>query len=1235
MSSDSRLERLLDRWEAAREKGQEITVDELCESCPDLTREVAAAIDVLRKTDWMVSDQDDFPPLELSDGNDRLHEKTSRLQTPLSLGNYVLLERIGQGGMGEVYKARHKKMERIVALKMLPRELLNSADAIRRFQRESIAAGKLEHQNIVITHDADESDGVHFLVMQYVEGTDLSSLVRDSGPLSECEAIRLVRQAAEGLGYAHQHGIAHRDIKPSNLMRSTDGTLKILDMGLARLLPHSQDPQFSSLTRHGTVMGTADFMAPEQAATPESADERSDIYSLGCTLYFLLTGEVPYSASTLMATLIAHRESPAPRLSNPILDRFFQRLVAKRPEDRFQSMREVIDAISLLDDAELSSVAPTPSRASHAESASPLENALIDTSSVEPGPTVELSQSELHNSNGDTGDQGSLSFDRTTKSTRRHFVSISVFSFVASALILIAWLLYSTVFRIELPDGTVLLTLEDATPAIEVDVSKDHTIELTDPSDGKLIRIQVDRDSKQLALQKEGFRILTKSFDLTDDQGRKLSVTFIPADIASDVSPPSPKTLKGEVPKTFFQRDPVVPELDKGQPIVPWAMVANPAPVPGTLAWSIESAQCRGSVTDCRFSPDSQFLAVCGQDGRIRVFRNLGDEWRLYRVFYSVPVQYWLDWSPDSRYLCSVIHDREIIRIWDLQTGECFDTSTSAYAANGGTHWIGWSPTGRHLAFQGRTDDKSGILILDLATDSIQAVLPIENYMDEACWSPDGTQIATVTRDNKVRLWDISGGECTTTISVTSPSSVAWSPNGSTVAFVAQGVFLLDVAKRAPMLLPNAEGMKVRWASDDVLLVGHWSDCTPWNVETFEPMNPLSQQADIFDTYDIDCSPDNRWFVFGGSGGGVQVFNFRTAVQTQILSSNVRLGHLDWSADDKLVSIGGQQVWKVDDDAPIQILQNPREWVQGEFIGSERLLVSADGESGIRMIDVATGNTVTNLKFDTGVYSFKVSPDESKIAVVRGHATEPGPRLQVWDLEAQMLLKSFDDRVSDYPGMPKWSADGRFLALSSNGGRDFVWDVESGQEILKDGSIKAHLGDLAWSPDSDELAISRNNQPPMIWNVQRREIDRQFELSVIDGRGSFVSQVHWLGKETSVVGWDSQDVRFLVFGEANGQVIRHRFSDPGNGYAAVAFNSDETRMAASDSTNVWIHEWPSGKPIAVLMALSGTEYLPVSGNGMVMGAPKHAGAIVYVTQEMSRQMTYTPKEFADKFSSPN
>jgi serine/threonine-protein kinase len=314
----------------------------------------------------------------------------------LLLGPYRLLEPLGEGGMGWVFKARQQWLNRVVALKIIRQHVLSEdEELVRRFQREARAAAQLSHPNVVIVYDADQVGDRHFIAMEYVEGTDLFQLVRRRGPLAPARASDFIRQAALGLQHAHESGMVHRDIKPSNLFVTvpkpggataiyqypalpdtfvpfdqavperasvladnvadcpSGAVVKILDMGIARLVePEGVRHGSASLTREGVLMGTPDYMAPEQARNARAADIRSDLYSLGCTFYFLLTGQPPFPRGSLVEKLMKHQKQeprPVEELCPdvaPQVAAVLHRLLAKDPADRHQTPAELAAALA-------------------------------------------------------------------------------------------------------------------------------------------------------------------------------------------------------------------------------------------------------------------------------------------------------------------------------------------------------------------------------------------------------------------------------------------------------------------------------------------------------------------------------------------------------------------------------------------------------------------------------------------------------------------------------------------------------------------------------------------------------------------------------------------------------------------------------------------------------------------------------------------------------------------------
>ena len=357
-----------------------------------------------------------------------------RTQKPgLVLGEYIILSPLGRGGMGAVYRARHRRMDRIVAIKVLPPSAALDPQATNRFSREIRAVARLSHPNIVAAHDAGEDSGVAYLVMECIDGSDLATCVRTHGPFSVAHAVECIAQAAEGLEYAHQQGVIHRDIKPSNLILCHDRTgalavgveattwelkpeaqakvgsgdpshafqapmtgglkqppvapeaesqtiaryddsphaippsalrVKVLDLGLARLQAEAPTSHDASpvITRSGMMFGTPEYMSPEQAVNASTADQRSDIYSLGCTLFFLLTGRPVHAGQTFLETVMAHQLQSLPSLvasrsDVPAeLEQIFRRMTARDAEQRYASMQDVREALRAIPGDRLSRV---------------------------------------------------------------------------------------------------------------------------------------------------------------------------------------------------------------------------------------------------------------------------------------------------------------------------------------------------------------------------------------------------------------------------------------------------------------------------------------------------------------------------------------------------------------------------------------------------------------------------------------------------------------------------------------------------------------------------------------------------------------------------------------------------------------------------------------------------------------------------------------------------------------
>jgi serine/threonine protein kinase len=265
------------------------------------------------------------------------------------LGDIRLDEFVGSGGMGVVFRGHDLKLHRTVAVKVLGPHTSDDVDSGRRFQTEARSAARLDHPNIARVHFVGEERGIRFLVFEYIEGTNLRDLVDANRPLPLADALRYSLQIADALMHAWQRDVVHRDIKPSNVIITPEGQAKLVDMGLARL--ENVDHPDHELTATGITLGTFDYISPEQARDARNADIRSDIYSLGCTLFFLLAGKPPFADGTALQKLLQHQGEAPPNLQQLRPDvpesvvEVVDTMLAKRPEDRFQNPAELLAAL--------------------------------------------------------------------------------------------------------------------------------------------------------------------------------------------------------------------------------------------------------------------------------------------------------------------------------------------------------------------------------------------------------------------------------------------------------------------------------------------------------------------------------------------------------------------------------------------------------------------------------------------------------------------------------------------------------------------------------------------------------------------------------------------------------------------------------------------------------------------------------------------------------------------------
>ncbi len=282
---------------------------------------------------------------ELADANAKPKPEKPAKKAKM-LGKYALVKKLGEGGMGAVFLATDTQLKRQVALKILSKDAAKDTNAIKRFKSEAQAAALLQHKNIITTYEAGEDKGQMFIALEFVDGIDVDKLIKQRGAIDQKRSLDIIKQVTDALRHAYDRKIVHRDIKPSNLMITKDGTVKLADMGLARSMEESVE---TGITRAGTTVGTVDYMSPEQTRDSRSADIRSDIYSLGCTWYQMLTGGPPFPDGSLTNKLQAHATTPPPNPRDKNEDipeatvAIIHRMMAKKPDDRYQTPTELMD----------------------------------------------------------------------------------------------------------------------------------------------------------------------------------------------------------------------------------------------------------------------------------------------------------------------------------------------------------------------------------------------------------------------------------------------------------------------------------------------------------------------------------------------------------------------------------------------------------------------------------------------------------------------------------------------------------------------------------------------------------------------------------------------------------------------------------------------------------------------------------------------------------------------------
>jgi WD40 repeat protein/serine/threonine protein kinase len=1081
----------------------------------------------------------------------------------LILGPYRLLERLGEGGMGQVFKARHEGLHRVVALKVMRKERMANPDSIRRFHREIRAAAQLSHPNIVMAYDADEVDGTHFFAMEYVDGIDLDQLVRKAGPLPVEQACDYIRQAALGLQHALECGLVHRDIKPANLLLAyppgRGGTIppessgsssyqtpvvKILDMGLARL-HHSEGTLESatSLTQEGKVVGTPDFMAPEQATNSHTADIRADLYSLGCTLYYLLTGHVLYGGGTPMEKLLRHRLEPPPPIERvrpglPAAVRaIIYKLLAKRPEDRYLTPAELAAVLAALNTpvqappqvrAGVSEPAPvdvfdffsTPGSAGAAPPSSADLITPTDLTEARSAPVVSIA----------TREAGPTRHKRESAHRTVYRVAVGIFGLlmVATVGLLAGWLFNKLLADRRAAQGGPQPQAEDPLTA-ELEGLRETT---ANPEEYR--RRLLDFRWRHAGTA-QAQRVAAMLLGLRSPLDR-LDARLIPAEERAIWSAPELVAVAGESRQRHWGPVLCVAYSPAGQ------LVASGGADHVVRLWVPPAMRPRavlsghtGPVQALAFAPNRSVLASGSADQTILLWDLSGQEPRKWAVLkdHTGPVRA-LAFAPDGKTLASAGLDGTV-RLWDLERSAA--TGRIVRKGIGAVYALAFGSRTKVLAAGGE-DGKVHLWSWD--QDATQKLATLEGHKEAVqalAFTPDGKLLASGGADRTVRLWDLTGDQ-------PRKGSVLGDHTGpvNSVAFAPTGRLLASGGRDETVRL---------WALDGA---------TPWPEAVI--------QGAAHSANGLAFAPDGMMLVSGGQDTTVRLWALAGANPQELMPLHPPAGGrtcVAFTPDAHvLASVGGEDgcAYLLDLTAA-----RPRERRAETDHGAQCLALAHDGKTlasagwdkVVRVWDgAALSKEPVLLAGHSGpITALAFSPDGKTLA---SGSRDKTVRLWTVTQGKPQLLSQLGGHAAEVAAMA-FTPDGKTLAVGCADGTVRLWDV-AGPEPRPRRVLEAHAGGLrtlAFAPDGDLLATGGADAVVRLWECASGEFK---EDKILATHGKKVSAVVFSidGKTLASAGEEGE---VIVWSVASGEQRRH-WTLPGPIHG-LAFATDGRHLATANA----------------------------------------------------------------------
>ncbi|MDX1947437.1 MAG: protein kinase [Pirellulaceae bacterium] len=1040
---------------------------------------------------------------------------------------YELLSLLGEGGMGAVYLARHTRLDKQVALKLLPRDRTQDAAAVARFAREMRAVGKLDHPNIVRAMDAGEHDGRHYLVMEHVQGLDLGQLVRQLGPLPVAEACELIRQAAVGLSHAHQHGLVHRDIKPSNLMLTTAGQVKILDLGLALL--GEQSGELRELTSSGQMMGTLDYMAPEQGGDSHLVDIRADLYALGATLYKLLTGEAPFSGEkyrTPVQKLMALATDLAPPVESrradvpPELAAIVAKLLAKSPDQRYATPAELAAALTpLTADANLqqliaNATGTAPVLASPADVAThpSVRSGSIGTAPARLAvkPTIVLPSSTVK------------------RGHRPPWLLIAAAGFLGLAAL-------GIILSIRTPHGEIVVELgAGVSPeSVKIEVSGDGTTKIVDQSSGWTIDVKEGKHHVTLTgASQDHLQIDQSTVEVTRHKAMRVKVTLRPNSVAKVVSSTTDKAASPAPSGSAV--DPSAPQRAtkpfRWQPGPTAALVdgfaTRPAVLPGVSRWQVMPVEPMDHISSVAWHPTQDLIAAhsATREG-VRVYDVSGDQFRLEAVLpvVSKSALEYVGWSPDGKHLALASSEQQIT-IWDYAERRTISVLEVNADYESKRHCFAWSSDSRHAAAIGL---QGSIDIWDALVGKKLRSLDDKQPAKSLAWSPDGKWLAVGRADNAIQLWDMSKEVPGPTLAGhTKPvTSLAWSPKSEWIASQAYGTTNVNV-----------------WGVDGKLFKSQETGSTHRQVLSWRRDG---KELFLQEGWSSGNTFGTTWLLFGSStpeklpwgvaGGHLSVFSphsdrLLTWNQTSLYLWEQRdgkwrpLSPFGEMASIKVASTATGKSFVAQDHRGNVSLWEPGQWrarsIPSKFpLGNKtnfsRQLLTLDGRflaahdegnpKKLLIFEPQRGAIYREFPLDSAT-AFAWSPDD--IVLATGSA-DGGLRL--WDIPNGQRQHLMTGHTSEIRAL-FWSPDGKRIVSQSADKSTRLWDPAAGKSVaeLQVAAKNDFVPRIGWHTETGRMAVTNGNQV-LIANSETGEKIDSFDFKTA------IRDVHWIDADHLVV----------------------------------------------------------------------------------------------------------------------